>query len=56
MRRRGHVKTLEKSIPGREKIKYTGSPMAMCASSSKGKGQPVGPEQGERGKERRGKS
>lgn len=56
MRRRGHEKTPEKSIPGRGKIKYIDAPMAMCAASSKGKGQPVGPEQGERGKERRGGS
>lgn len=54
--RRDHKKTLEKSIPERGKIKYIGSPMSMCAASSKGKGQPVGPEQGERGKERRGES
>lgn len=50
--RRGH----EKSIPGKGKIKYIGSPMAMCVASSKGKGQPVGPAQGEKVKERRGES
>lgn len=55
MRRRGHEKTQEKRIPGRGKIKYIGSTTGLCGAGSKAKGQPVWPEQGERGKERRGK-
>lgn len=55
MRRKGHEKTWEKSIPRRGKIKCIGPTMATCGAGSKRKGQPEGPEQGERGKERRRK-
>lgn len=55
MRRRGHEKTWQMSIPEKGKIECTGLRMAMCSAGSKAKGQPGGPEQGERRKEGRGK-
>lgn len=53
IRRRGHEKTWEKSVPRRGKIKCTGPKVGMCRAGSEAKGWPVGPGQGRKGKERR---
>lgn len=51
MRRRGHEKTWEKSTPACGKVKGTDPTLGTYRAGSKAKGQPAGPEQGDRGGE-----